>query len=962
MQVSDLQDILKFDFENEERSSVFHTSKLSQYISEEKYHPSVLLGLEQARNFKADAVFFRYLENGRAPIAQIYIYDNISNPRNDEEYAHIHRDIWSASEIPLYFIIDKHQLRVFDGRIPVQVADNGELTISPLQTFSDLNEAIKLYNAELFSTGAFWNDQEASVNFQHDNTINEKLLLSLKYARKYLKAQSTLKESLVDHLLIISILIRYLEENGIDKNGNDLAAKFFEKAVGYSSLVETIENGAFVELLDKLAEHFNGGVFKLADTDKATLCNTDLTSLANLLAGKLNEDQILLWPEYSFRYIPIELISYFYEEFLPKEKNTSKKEDTGAVYTPSYLARLLVDECLPIVGGELKSLIDISCGSGIFLVTAFKRLVQIWRYQNKNNGQLASADANVLKKILYDYIFGVDIDPIAAELTMFSLNLSLCSMLSPEQIWTELRFDDLSKNNIIKCDFFQYLVNSEKKFDLVIGNPPFKEYKEGQFKQIKALLRKGRLDFKVDIPRYQSALMFLEKAMDILKPSKGKLCLILPAGPFLYSQLDPFRRYFLKEYNVTQIIDFTFLSTMLFKANIATIALFAENTNPDEQDVTHIVAKRTGSNKEKIFFEFDYYDFYSVPKEVAQTSDFVWKSNLLGGIRTYGVIEKYKKYPTIKDYLKQKKKISGWYNSEGYIVGDKRQKADYITNSLSVVNNSFTEQGTWETEIEYSEGFNRPRKRILYEPPVLLVKEGIGDKAFPIGLSCNRITFKQGIIGIHSPFSDICELKRLMNYIKNNNNFLRFYIVGESTRAGISKSIHTHLAGDFYNLPYSEQGFSLTANEEIVVADVVKYFFPYFDTVVNPEMDRLVANSQIASVFVDFGTVYCDQLNAIYEKDDQKYKPAGVYEGDSYFIFIIDYTSEERTLQKYVSKVDLDSLLTYTTEDYVVKRIVRKYEDNRIIMIKPKQFRYWMKSVALRDADDTFADITDYYG
>ena len=62
------------------------------------------------------------------------------------------------------------------------------------------------------------------------------------------------------------------------------------------------------------------------------------------------------------------------------------------------------------------------------------------------------------------------------------------------------------------------------------------------------------------------------------------------------------------------------------------------------------------------------------------------------------------------------------------------------------------------------------------------------------------------------------------------------------------------------------------------------------------------------------------------------------------------------TQNHYNEKGKLDK-----TEEYVVKRIVRKYDNNRIVIVKPKQFRYWIKSIALRDADDTFADITEYY-
>ncbi|MCI5145114.1 MAG: hypothetical protein D3923_06180 [Candidatus Electrothrix sp. AR3] len=37
-----------------------------------------------------------------------------------------------------------------------------------------------------------------------------------------------------------------------------------------------------------------------------------------------------------------------------------------------------------------------------------------------------------------------------------------------------------------------------------------------------------------------------------------------------------------------------------------------------------------------------------------------------------------------------------------------------------------------------------------------------------------------------------------------------------------------------------------------------------------------------------------------------------------------------------------------------INRILRLYEENVIFMIKPDQKRYWLRSIALRDADETF--------
>ena len=58
---------------------------------------------------------------------------------------------------------------------------------------------------------------------------------------------------------------------------------------------------------------------------------------------------------------------------------------------------------------------------------------------------------------------------------MFSLSLALCDMLSPTEIWLNLRFGNLEETNLIHTDFFEFLrTRGDSEFDLVIGNPPFK--------------------------------------------------------------------------------------------------------------------------------------------------------------------------------------------------------------------------------------------------------------------------------------------------------------------------------------------------------------------------------------------------------------------------------------------------------------------------------------------------------
>ena len=136
----------------------------------------------------------------------------------------------------------------------------------------------------------------------------------------------------------------------------------------------------------------------------------------------------------------------------------------------------LVDECMPLQSPQKDfKLIDVSCGSGIFLVKAYKRIVQWWRYEQwQKTGKLEKPSLPVLKDLLLKSIHGVDIEQDAIRLSIFSLALAILDEVNLDSpTWGELKFPDLN-NNIITKNFFKYVTeNPPNDFSLVIGNPPF---------------------------------------------------------------------------------------------------------------------------------------------------------------------------------------------------------------------------------------------------------------------------------------------------------------------------------------------------------------------------------------------------------------------------------------------------------------------------------------------------------
>src|SRR5262249_35912369 len=102
-----------------------------------------------------------------------------------------------------------------------------------------------------------------------------------------------------------------------------------------------------------------------------------LKELADLVSGSIDtqDRQLRLWPQYSFDTIPLEFISSVYEEFLNEDRDRNK-----AYYTPPHLVDYILDAVLPWDGDRWNlRILDPCCGSGIFLVKAFQRLIHRWR-------------------------------------------------------------------------------------------------------------------------------------------------------------------------------------------------------------------------------------------------------------------------------------------------------------------------------------------------------------------------------------------------------------------------------------------------------------------------------------------------------------------------------------------------------------------------------------------------------
>ncbi len=926
-------------------------------------NPQIKIHIEDARKYNPTAIYVTKFENGSVK-PQIYIYDNTSNQLTDEEITEQHKRLWNAYKVPMFFVFTPTEVKIFNCLEKPDIKDDGELeNITPLEIINLTSYINKEFKAQMFDSGAFWNSKYKD-NFSFSNSVYESLLDELKLLRDNLIEQKILSVKTTESLLIKTILLRYLEERGVFdeeiENKKPYWGNFKDGATSFTDLFD--DNKAVVDLLDDLNIHFNGGVFDIGKEDseeRTELLNADLKEFQYFLKGTKEGKQLVLWSRYSFKDLPIELISNIYELFLKSED----KAEGGVVYTPPILVNFMIDEIMPLEKPQKDfKLIDPSCGSGIFLVGAYKRLIQWWMIENDWKRPSTTVARNIIKKSIY----GVDKEESAVQLSIFSLALVLCDTFLPDVIWNKLKFDNLKESgNVIAQDFFEYIEEEKNHntFDLILGNPPFVSGSDSKaFTELekKELRNRPKVDNKLlPLPDKQLALFFLEQSFKLLKPN-AYLSMIQHAPPFLYNHKpQEFRNYLFKKYQCHQIIDFSGLKKLFNTANVAIAVAFMQKKEPNIENgkILHLTVRETFLEKEKKYFDLSHYDFHWLRyKDILEEKN-IWKCNLLGGSRIISIVRRFSQYATLSDFLKDKVDNHSWKYNEGFIVGNKEKSSDFLSNKLTLPTKVFKEEGIDKNQLEPLDEFlfEASREEDLYQPPLILLKEVLGKKKLYIEYIDYPLSFRNSIIGIHAPREDEEELKTLFNTLNQQGLLYTFYLIITSGRAGISKATSL-LKKDLDLLPYPDdnKNLQLSRVEEYFANDTFDYMLNYIK---NNNKNIPVLKNVTDEQLDEFQSVYCELLNSTY--DD--FKPLNSFETESFIGCSFYFKDKPKSLLIENSKEleeDLFSIINNKIGQNVnIKRILRFYDDNIIYIVKPKQYRFWLKSIAVRDADETFADL-----
>lgn len=904
--------------------------------------PEEVLMMEKASDYGAAAVFFEAARNEKPRVAQAFIYIS-DGPEDNPAFAETHQKLWSWGGVPLVYRKLPGCVQLFRCAHKADFVSKGELICNPVETLK-LATAVSAdpwWDIEQLRNGTLWdNTQACSKLLSAEKSAHRGLVKAVKQLSDALTKQEILPKPLRRKLLILSLLIAYLEQREVFKDG------YFGRFLpGANEFFEVLANGeALVNLLEALEKRFNGNVFTLSDADRERLRSSkQLGRFSKLVEGRESAGgQLSLWKLYSFKDLPVELISHIYELFV--------KDADSSVYTPPFLVRLMLEETLSWERldrlqqrGEI--ILDPSCGSGIFLVEAYKRLVLHWRSQN----QWEKPSVDVLKGLLQQ-VHGIDLEAGAVELAAFSLCLALCDALEPEAIRKSIKlFPPLAGKTLHHSCFFEAKEQGlvKRPIGVVVGNPPF----VSRLTTVGAERSYARYkSTHGSLPDKQLAYLFLHESMEMV--AGGGVLSMLQQYNFLYNQQSlEFRRSFIAKWNVREVLDFISVRG-LFRADTKAIVVVAEASDPPaDRKILHATFRRSGRVDAELGFDIDYYDLHWLPRNLVLANDAVWRTNLLGGGRVLGFADRLKKFQTLGQYAREQ----CWDFGEGFIEAQmgKLQPAKHITGKDYLPSVALTEKGVDASQITINTAklFKTSYTSRRFTPPMLLVRE---HEDMPHAIwSKSYLTYKNKIVGFAAPKGQHKQLEEMDRLLTTESAALRAFAACVSVRLFTQKA--TTLSGaDILAIPYPESGYlDLSNNEKILAEDIVDY---YRDLIRLGEDSAAMKESGHAKL-TDFTSVFSNQINTVYKKNPLRALEPQSWSGVICQPFVfgkgkVDWSGAEELKGK------LDKLLHEQQGDTLqVTRICRIYDGNFVFLLKPDRLRYWLRSVALRDADEMLSDL-----
>lgn len=981
---------------------------------------------DQVREFGVDSIYFNTDENGNSFPAVFLKKVKTFDAKTLQSIADTHRKIWNYKKVLFLYVYSDTEIRIYNCSekplIKTQENFDYQKELQSIEikkySFSDnkqLEELNMVFSRVAIDSGIIWTLEEAQfirnkINLQH--RVDKYLVESLVNTAEQLAAQG-LEINFIHKIILRSLFLLYLEDRGAtDKK---LYSLYKKGANTYFDILDDVN--ATYQLYERLEEDFNGNVFTFEKDETISAGQLQLIKKC-FICGNDNTSQSILfedWRLFDFSIIQIELLSEIYENFLFKTDPELKKK-TGTYYTPPSLVEFILNEKLPINKKEKHyniKVLDPSCGSGIFLVESFKRLVI--RYENQHKVKLT--DFKTLVQLLKENIFGIELHPQAIKVAAFSLYLALVDKLDPKNLWQKKKhrlpnlinnpndksLKEQGKNLFCTDTILQNIEIENIEFDLVVGNPPFGT--TNLLESVRTYCDKYGFAKEMVLPFLHKATMFAPK---------GEIALIFNTKVLTNTEdvYQNFRKWLFNNCYVEKVFNFSILRNS--KKNFGG-QLFGDATGPISIVFFQKEQPKNPSNKiayyaPKTFVKtnfidglnIDFTDLKYLPREECQKSDAkIWKILMWGhrlDFELYNHISN--SFNTLSTVFE--KNPNKWIKgtgllkaSEENIDNGKAQKVNKKIIDTKKILRFYTNSSSLYTTDKL---FN-PKDFKKFTPPFLLVKEGQQNWMFCATIIDFNAFFLKSAFGIKSIENDIYN-KVIVALI--NSTFAKYYLSLISSSWGIEreriqpneilmlpcltekknikkltviaslvdKIIEVEKTGKINDIPIIEKDINekifnllnLDDRQKTLISDTITNNLDLLENKENSKALYPVLQYQI----LEYGKTIRAELEDFLE-DQDLFVNVTIFESinrhSPLMMIKLSFANKQKEIASSTEFVDNElkkidkSLWEKKSQNIYFRKKLNYKRGDDIYIIRPNQRRFWSQSMALEDASELILEI-----
>jgi hypothetical protein len=539
-------------------------------------------GLWQLRNYQKD------LEKEYGILTDGYTWRFYkSNSYKDFTLDDIFRDTENFLEFwKEYIKSDFYYLSFFEPRGQQKLFKKAEMLLVEYERenfFEDITKLIKTFKNKLKIEGYFENGEKKD---------KERKAKEIAYA-----------------YIIQFILYKVL----VDNDFGDYPQKFVDNTKRIHEFLKVARYKDILSVIEGMPAEISENIYRPFNEEQKLIVNR----LLGLYRKRKNEvsdvspwlDIFVFIKKYNFANIHTEIFGYIYENYL---KDLYGEEKKGQHFTDPAIVKFMLQQ-IEYVSGNIEkcdkdsiSIIDPACGSGTFLYKAVDSIIEsvvisvgediqrtskeIMELVNNNvfgldiaDFPLYLAEMSILKRMLPYIISEKYNNPVDKKIKLFLTKDSIAEFLDPfqgrskGQAQTKLFYPifhrDIPNLNELKESLITLPRCPRRRFDFVVGNPPYISYLEcaKQKQLIFELIKQRKVKLnniygvnlhsipdnpKKYAPTPNLFAFFIALGLALLK-DKGKLCYIVPQTVLVDTALDVIRYHLAKFTTIEKLIIFS---------------------------------------------------------------------------------------------------------------------------------------------------------------------------------------------------------------------------------------------------------------------------------------------------------------------------------------------------------------------------------------------------------------------